>query len=63
VFAALDQQSPLIVVLLTRGGKTLTFTLLAMLRDLGVSIVVAPFNALEKDYVRRLRLRNIKHVV
>jgi superfamily II DNA helicase RecQ len=63
VFAALDQQSPLIVVLPTGGGKTLTFTLPAVLRDPGVSIIVAPFNALEKDYVRRLRLGNIEHVV
>jgi len=63
VFAALDQQTPLIVVLPTRGGKTLTFTLPAILRDPGVSIVVAPFNALEKDYVRRLRLAHIEHVV
>jgi superfamily II DNA helicase RecQ len=63
VFAALDQQSPLIVVLPTGGGKTPTFTLLAVLRDPGVSIIVAPFHALEKDHVRRLRLGNIKHVV
>ena len=51
VFAALEQQTPLIVVLPTGGGKTLTFTIPAVLRDPGVSIVVAPFNALEKDYV------------
>ena len=51
------------MVLLTRGGKTLTFMLPAVLRDPGVSIVVALFNALEKDYVRRLRLGNIEHVV
>lgn len=63
VFAALDRQTPLIVVLPTGGGKTLTFTLPAVLRAPGVSIVVAPFNALEKDYVRRLRLGNIEHVV
>jgi len=63
VFAALDQQSPLIVVLPTGGGKTLTFTLPATLRDPGVTIVVAPFNALEKDYMRRLRLSQIEHVV
>jgi superfamily II DNA helicase RecQ len=55
--------SPLIVVLPTRGGKTLTFTLPAVLRDPGVSIVVAPFNALKKDYVRRLRLAHIQHIV
>jgi len=63
VFAALDQQTPLIVVLPTGGGKTLTFTVPAVLRDPGVSIVVAPFNALEKDYVRRLQLANIQHIV
>ncbi len=63
VFAALDQQTLLIVVLPTGGGKTLTFTLPAILRDPGVSIVVAPFNTLEKDYVRRLRLTYIKHIV
>jgi len=63
VFAALEQQTPLIVVLPTGGGKTLTFTIPAVLRDPGVSIVVAPFNALEKDYVRRLRLAHIQHIV
>jgi superfamily II DNA helicase RecQ len=63
VFAALDRQTPLIVVLPTGGGKTLTFTLPAVLRAPGVSIVVAPFNALEKDYVRRLQQSHIEHVV
>jgi hypothetical protein len=48
------------VVFPTGGGKTLTFTLPAVPRDPGVSIVVAPFNALEKDYVRRLRLAKWK---
>jgi len=63
IFAALDQQTLLIIVLPTGGGKTLTFTLPAVLRDPGVSIVVAPFNALEKDYVQRLRLAYIEHIV
>ncbi|KAH8749827.1 hypothetical protein BGZ57DRAFT_712851, partial [Hyaloscypha finlandica] len=62
VFTALNQQTPLIVVLPTSGGKTLTFTLLAILRDPGISIVVAPFNTLEKDYIRRLRLAHIEHI-
>ncbi|KAG4430407.1 hypothetical protein IFR05_014113 [Cadophora sp. M221] len=63
VFAALNQQTPLIVVLPTGGGKTLIFTLLAILRDPGVSIVVTLFNALKKDYVRRLRLAHIEYIV
>ncbi|KAH6689246.1 hypothetical protein BKA61DRAFT_500600, partial [Leptodontidium sp. MPI-SDFR-AT-0119] len=56
-------QTLLIVVLPTSGGKTLTFTLPAILRDPSVSIVVVLFNALEKDYVRRLRLAYIEHIV
>jgi superfamily II DNA helicase RecQ len=38
ICAALDQQTPLIIVLPTRGSKTLTFTLPAILRDLGITI-------------------------
>jgi hypothetical protein len=52
VFGVLDQQTLLIVVLPTGGSKTLTFILPAILQDPGVSIIVAPFNALEKDYVK-----------
>jgi hypothetical protein len=40
----------------------MTLTFPAVLRDPEISIVVAPFNALKKDYVRRLGLRNIEHV-
>jgi superfamily II DNA helicase RecQ len=51
VFAAINQQSLLIVILLTEGGKTLTFTLLTMLQEPEVTIVVALFNTLKKDYM------------
>lgn len=44
-------------------GKTSTFTFLAILGDLEISIVVILFNELEKDYVWRLRLVNIQHIV
>jgi superfamily II DNA helicase RecQ len=63
VFAAIDQQSPLVIILLTKGRKTLTFTLPTVLQEPGVTIVVALFNTLEKDYIRRLWLSHIKHVV
>ncbi|KAH7357314.1 hypothetical protein BKA65DRAFT_392307, partial [Rhexocercosporidium sp. MPI-PUGE-AT-0058] len=53
----------LIIVLPTGRGKTLIFTILAVLRDLGVSIIIALFNVLEKYYVRRLRLTRIEHIV
>jgi superfamily II DNA helicase RecQ len=46
VFAALDRQTPLIVVLPTGGGKTLTFTLPAILLDPEVTIVVRDYVAL-----------------
>jgi superfamily II DNA helicase RecQ len=63
VFAAIDQQSLLVVILFTRGGKTLTFTLSAVLQEPEVTIVVALFNTLKKDYIQRLRLSYIKHVI
>jgi hypothetical protein len=54
VFATIDQQSLLIVVLFIKNGKTLTFVLLVVLRDPGVTIVIILFNILKKDYIRRL---------
>jgi superfamily II DNA helicase RecQ len=63
VFVTIDQQSLLIVILLIRGGKTLTFTLPAVLQKPGVTIVMALFNTLKKDYMRHLRLSYIEHVV
>jgi superfamily II DNA helicase RecQ len=63
VFATIDQQSLLIIILLTGGRKTLTFILPAVLQELRVTIVVAPFNTLEKDYIQRLQLSYIEHMV
>jgi hypothetical protein len=34
-----------------------------MLQEPGMTIVVALFNALKKDYMRRLRLSHIEHVM
>jgi superfamily II DNA helicase RecQ len=63
VFAVIDQQSLLIIILPTKGRKTLTFTLPAVLQEPRVTIVVALFNTLKKDYMRRLRLSYIKHMM
>ena len=41
----------------------LTFILPAVLQAPGVSIVVALFNALKKDYMRYLQLSHIEHIV
>jgi superfamily II DNA helicase RecQ len=63
VFAVINQQSLLIVILPTKGKKTLTFTLPAVLQKPEVTIVVTLFNTLKKDYIQRLRLSYIKHVI
>jgi superfamily II DNA helicase RecQ len=63
VFAVIDQQSLLIIILLIRDEKTLTFTLPAVLQKPGVTIVVVLFNTLKKDYIQRLRLSYIKHII
>jgi hypothetical protein len=63
VFAIINQQSLLIIILPIKGGKTLTFTLLTVLQEPEVTIVMALFNTLKKDYIQRLRLSYIKHMV
>jgi superfamily II DNA helicase RecQ len=63
VFVVIGQQSLLIVILLIKGGKTLTFILPAVLQKLRVTIVMALFNALKKDYIQRLRLSYIEYMV
>jgi len=47
----------------TGGRKSLLFILATSLKDLGVTILVALFNALIKDYVKRLKLADINYVV
>lgn len=42
------------MVLLTKGNKTLIFTLTIVLPNPRVSIIIAPFNTLKKNYVGRL---------
>ena len=51
LYAVLDKQTPLVVVLLTGGGKSLLFTLLACIEETGVTVVVVPYRALIKDLV------------
>jgi superfamily II DNA or RNA helicase len=63
VAAVLNLDTPLVIVLPTGGGKTLPFMLAASLPDPGVTILVAPFNALLHDYVKRLKLSKVDHVL
>jgi superfamily II DNA helicase RecQ len=63
VDAVLRLDTPLVLVLPTGGGKSLPFMLAASLRNPGVTILVATFNALAKDYVKRLELADIDQVV
>jgi hypothetical protein len=55
VYAVLDKQTPLVVVLPTGGGKSLLFTLPACIEETGVTVVVVPYRALIEDLVQRIR--------
>jgi superfamily II DNA helicase RecQ len=55
LYAVLDYQTPLVVVLPTGGGKSLLFTLPACIEKTGVTIVVVPYRALIEDLVSRIR--------
>ncbi|KAL6161913.1 hypothetical protein ACJQWK_11994 [Exserohilum turcicum] len=51
LYAVLDKQTPLVVVLPTGGGKSLLFTLPACIEESGVTVVVVPYQALIEDLV------------
>ena len=55
MYAVLDRQTPLVVVLLTGRGKSLLFTVLALLEASRVTVVVVPYQALIKDLVQRIQ--------
>jgi len=50
---AAAQQSPLVAVLPTGGGKSLVFMVPAMLASAGITIVVAPYAELKRQLVQR----------
>ncbi|UPX19129.1 uncharacterized protein EKO05_0009401 [Ascochyta rabiei] len=52
--AVLDGQNPLVVVLPTGGGKSLLFTVLAVVEQTGVTVVVVPYQALINNLVERI---------
>jgi superfamily II DNA helicase RecQ len=60
VHAVLDKQTPLIVVLLTGGGKSLLFIVPGCVEEGGITIVVVPYCALIIDLVTRIRGSGIK---
>ena len=55
LYAVLDNQTPLVVVLPTGGGKSLLFTLPAIVEKTGVTVVVVPYRALIEDLVSRIQ--------
>ncbi|KAL6160848.1 hypothetical protein ACJQWK_11971 [Exserohilum turcicum] len=54
LYAVLDKQTPLVVVLPTGGGKSLLFTLPACIEESGVTVAVVPYRALIEDLVVRV---------
>jgi superfamily II DNA helicase RecQ len=54
LYVVLDKQTPLVVVLLTGGGKSLLFTLPACIEGVGVIVVIVPYRALIEDLVGRI---------
>jgi superfamily II DNA helicase RecQ len=57
--AVLNQETPVVLVLPTVGGKSLTFMGPACLPRAGVTIVVAPFQALEKNIIDQCQEKGI----
>ena len=62
MYAVLDRQTPLVVVLLTSRGKSLLFTVPALLDTSRVTIVVVPYQALIKDLVQRIQNCGVDYI-
>ena len=60
--AILNEETPLIIILPTGGGKSLLFMVPGCLKEGGVTIVVAPFRALVNDLVNRLKKMGIDSI-
>jgi superfamily II DNA helicase RecQ len=58
--AVLDGQNPLVVVLPTRGSKSLLFTVPAVVERSGVTVVVVPYRALMDNLVARIQKSRVK---
>jgi hypothetical protein len=63
VTVVLNLDRPLVIVLPTSRGKTLPFIFTASFLDPGVTILVALFNVLLHDYIKRLKLSKVNHVL
>ncbi|KFY91910.1 hypothetical protein V498_05265, partial [Pseudogymnoascus sp. VKM F-4517 (FW-2822)] len=60
LYAVINNESPVIVVLLTGRGKSLTFIGPACLPQASVTIVVAPFCALEDNIITQCEEKGIE---
>ena len=60
VHAVLDKQTPLVVVLLISGGKSLLFIVPGCIEEGGITVVIVPYRALITNLVTRIRGSGIK---
>ncbi|KAF1922141.1 uncharacterized protein M421DRAFT_45207, partial [Didymella exigua CBS 183.55] len=58
--AVLDGQNPLVIVLPTGGGKSLLFTVPAVVEQTGVTVVVVPYQALINNLVERIQSSGVE---
>jgi superfamily II DNA helicase RecQ len=56
----LDKQTPLVVVLLTGGGKSLLFIVPGLIEEGRITVVVVPYRALITDLISRIRKSGIE---
>jgi superfamily II DNA helicase RecQ len=62
VYAVLDKQTPLVVVLLTGRRKSLLFIVLGLIEEGGITIIVVLYCALITNLVSRIRKSGIEYI-
>jgi superfamily II DNA helicase RecQ len=56
----LDKQTPLVIILLMGGGKSLLFIVPGLIEEGGMTVIIVPYRALITDLISRIRESGIE---
>jgi superfamily II DNA helicase RecQ len=62
VHTMLDKQTPLVVMLLTGGGKSLLFIVPGLIEEGRITVVIVPYCALITNLISRIRKSGIEYI-
>jgi superfamily II DNA helicase RecQ len=58
----LDKQTPLVIVLLIGGGKSLLFIVPGLIEEGRITVIIVPYRALITDLISRIHESGIEYI-